>query len=91
MHFSLFYMYIVCDSSFFLPCSLLSLIVVHYARDWYIDVVTGCLVGGMYSTCTVHEQETLMCRSVCTVLKYMYIMNMNSERAILSTPPPLPE
>ena len=25
---------IACDSSFFLLCSLLSLIVVHYARDW---------------------------------------------------------
>ena len=44
MHFSLFYMY-----SVFLPCSLL---VVHYARDWYIGIVTGCLVGGMYMYCT---------------------------------------
>ena len=35
--------FIVCDSSFFLLCALLSLIVVHYARDCSCIVCTECM------------------------------------------------
>ena len=47
MHFSL--IYIVCDSSYFLICALLSLIVVHYARDCSCNTLLSfelpCLAG----------------------------------------------
>ena len=55
MHFSLFHSilvcFIVCDSSFFLLCSLLSLLVVHYARDCMRDY-TSKLVKLLF-VCTI--------------------------------------
>ena len=45
--------FVACDSSFFLLCSLLSFIVVHYARDCSCTCISRDTMY-VYSTCSLH-------------------------------------